>query len=184
MNPPDFLHVSRRQFFRHSGLGLGSAALGSLLAGDLPAITAPKPHFAPKAKNIIYLHMIGAPSQLDLYDYKPLLQKMDGQACPEELTKGKRFAFIGGDLKLAGTEFKFNRHGQSGLELSELLPHLGTVADDICVVKSLHTNEINHAPAQMFLHTGFGQGGRPNIYRVEDGSCFVEGFTFAVSEDA
>ena len=82
MHSPDFLHVSRRQFFRHSGLGLGSAALSSLLAGDLPAATAPRPHFAQKAKNIIYLHMIGAPSQLDLYDYKPLLQKMDGQACP------------------------------------------------------------------------------------------------------
>jgi hypothetical protein len=118
---PDFLDVSRRQFFRQSGLGLGSAALGSLLARDLPAasaLTAPRPHFAPKAKNIIYLHMIGAPSQLDLFDYKPLLQKMDGEKCPEELTKGKRFAFIGGDLKLAGTEFKFHRHGQSGLELS------------------------------------------------------------------
>jgi hypothetical protein len=134
-----------------------------LLARDLPAADAPRPHFAPKAKNIIYLHMIGAPSQLDLFDYKPLLQKMDGQKCPEELTKGKRFAFIGGEMALAGTEFKFQRHGQSGLELSELLPNLGTVADDICVVKSLHTNEINHAPAQMFLHTGFGQGGRPSL---------------------
>jgi hypothetical protein len=164
VSPPDFLHVSRRQFFRQSGLGLGSAALGSLLARDLPAAAAaPRPHFAPKAKNIIYLHMIGAPSQLDLYDYKPLLQKMDGQKCPEELTKGKRFAFIGGEMTLAGTEFKFQRHGQSGLELSELLPNLGSVADDICVVKSLHTNEINHAPAQMFLHTGFGQGGRPSL---------------------
>ncbi|WP_395753134.1 DUF1501 domain-containing protein [Prosthecobacter sp.] len=166
MTTPAFLDVSRRQFFRQSGLGLGSVALGSMLARDLPAaaaIAGPRPHFAPKAKHIIYLHMIGAPSQLDLYDYKPLLQKMDGQTCPEELTKGKRFAFIGGEMKLAGTEFKFQRHGQSGLELSELLPHLGTVADDICVVKSLHTNEINHAPAQMFLHTGFGQGGRPSM---------------------
>ncbi|MBL9177458.1 MAG: DUF1501 domain-containing protein [Verrucomicrobiaceae bacterium] len=163
---PDFLQVSRRQFFRQSGLGLGSAALGALLARDLPAASiaaAPRPHFAPKAKHVIYLHMIGAPSQLDLFDHKPLLQKMDGQKCPEELTKGKRFAFIGGDLALAGTEFNFQRHGQCGLELSELLPYLGSVADDICVVKSLHTNEINHAPAQMFLHTGFGQGGRPSM---------------------
>ncbi len=160
---PGYLHVSRRQFFQNSALG--SAALGSLLARDLPAASAvaARPHFAPKAKHIIYLHMIGAPSQLDLFDYKPLLQKLDGQKCPEELTKGKRFAFIGSDLNLSGTEFKFKRHGQSGLELSEILPHLGTVADDICVVKSLHTNEINHAPAQMFLHTGFGQGGRPSM---------------------
>ena len=164
MSTPAFLDVSRRQFFRQSGLGLGSMALGSMLARDLPAAAAlagPQSHFAPKAKHIIYLHMIGAPSQLDLFDYKPLLQKMDGQTCPAELTQGKRFAFIGGEMKLAGTEFKFQRHGQSGLELSELLPHLGTVADDICVVKSLHTNEINHAPAQMFLHTGF----LPSVYQ-------------------
>ncbi|MBK8094659.1 MAG: DUF1501 domain-containing protein [Verrucomicrobiaceae bacterium] len=159
---PDFLHVSRRQFFSHSMVG--SAALSTLLSRDLTAAEmAPKPHFAPRAKHVIYLHMIGAPSQLDLFDYKPLLQKLDDEKCPEELTKGKRFAFIGGEMRLAGTEFQFKRHGQSGLELSELLPHLGSIADDVCVVRSLHTNEINHAPAQMFLHTGFGQGGRPSM---------------------
>ena len=158
----DFLHVSRRHFFQSSVVG--SAALSSLLARDLSAVEfTPRAHFAPQAKHVIYLHMIGAPSQLDLFDYKPLLQKLDGQKCPEELTKGKRFAFIGGEMTLAGTEFKFQRHGQSGLELSELLPNLGSIADDICVVRSLHTNEINHAPAQMFLHTGFGQGGRPSM---------------------
>ena len=160
---PDFLHVSRRDFFKQSALG--SAALGSLLANDLPAASASlsRPHFAPKAKHVIYLHMIGAPSHLDLFDHKPLLNKLDGQKCPDELTKGKRFAFIGGEMSLAGSEFQFKRHGQSGLELSELLPNLGTVADDICMVRSMHTNEINHAPAQMFLHTGFGQGGRPSM---------------------
>jgi len=121
------------------------------------------PHFAPRAKNVIYLHMIGAPSQLDLFDYKPLLQKHDGQTCPEELLKGKRFAFIGGKMTLSGTNQKFSKHGRSGAELSALLPHLSTVADDICILKGLHTNEINHAPAQMFLHTGFGQGGRPSM---------------------
>jgi hypothetical protein len=158
----DFLHVSRRHFFQSSVVG--SAALSSLLSRDLSAVEfTPRAHFAPKAKHVIYLHMIGAPSQLDLFDYKPLLQKLDGQKCPEELTKGKRFAFIGGEMTLAGTEFQFKRHGQSGLELSELLPNLGSIADDICVVRSLHTNEINHAPAQMFLHTGFGQGGRPSM---------------------
>lgn len=121
------------------------------------------PHFAPRAKRIIYLHMIGAPSHLDLFDHKPELVKRDGQECPEELTKGKRFAFIGGKLTLAGTPFKFNRHGQSGQELSELLPHLGGMADEIAVVRSLHSDEINHAPAQMFLHSGFGRGGRPSF---------------------
>ena len=107
--------------------------------------------------------MIGAPSQLDLFDYKPELVARDGQPCPEELTRGKRFAFLGDDLKLGGSSFKFARHGQSGQELSELLPHLATVADEITVLKSLHTEEINHAPAQMFLHTGFGRGGRPSF---------------------
>jgi hypothetical protein len=106
--------------------------------------------------------MIGAPSQLDLFDYKSELVKHDGQACPEALTQGKRFAFLGGKLTLGGTRFRFARHGRSGQELSQLLPHLATVADDIAVVRSLHTEEINHAPAQMFLHTGFGRGGRPS----------------------
>jgi len=168
--PPDFIHVSRRQFFSQSGLTLGSVALGSLLARDLPAavkaeepLTQRRPHFAPRAKQVIYLHMIGAPSHLDLFDYKPVLQKHDNQACPEEMTKGKRFAFIGGQMTLAGTRFGFAKHGQGGAELSELLPHLSTVADDICFVKSMHTSEINHAPAQMFLHSGFGRGGRPGF---------------------
>ena len=164
----DFLHLNRRDFFRRGGLSLGSAALGAMLARDLPAlgadtISSTGPHFAPKAKHVIYLHMIGAPSHLDLFDYKPVLQKHDGQKCPDELVKGKRFAFIGGEMTLAGTNYRFAKHGLSGAEMSELLPHLSTVADDICLLKGLHTNEINHAPAQMFLHTGFGQGGRPSM---------------------
>lgn len=166
--PLDFLHLNRREFFTRSGGLLGGAALGSLLAGDLPAATVdsafnPRPHFAPKAKHVIYLHMIGAPSHLDLFDYKPALQKHDGEKCPDELLKGKRFAFIGGEMKLAGSTYKFAKHGRSGAEMSELLPHLATVSDDICLLKGMHTNEINHAPAQMFLHTGFGQGGRPSM---------------------
>jgi hypothetical protein len=165
---PDFLHVSRRQFFSQSGMGLGSVALSSLLARDLPAavgggIASIGPHFAPKAKRVIYLHMIGAPSQLDLFDYKPVLQKHDGQKCPDELLKGKRFAFIGGEMTLAGSPYTFKKHGQSGQEMSELLPHLAGVADEICLLKGMHTHEINHAPAQMFLHSGFGQGGRPSM---------------------
>jgi hypothetical protein len=171
MIPPDFLSVSRRHLFQQGGMGVGAAALGSLLARDLPAFasTAADPsqprqsHFAPRAKHVIYLHMIGAPSHLDLFDHKPVLVNYDGQKCPEQYTKGKRFAFIGSDLNLAGTKFKFSRHGQSGAEISELLPHLSRIADDICIVKSLHTEEINHAPAQMFLHTGFGRGGRPSF---------------------
>ncbi len=167
----DFLNVDRRSFFRQSGVGLGAMALSSLLARDLPAEAtkdagplAPKaPHFAPRAKNVIYLHMIGAPSQLDLFDHKPALEKYDGEPCPAELTKGKRFAFLGENLTLAGSKFKFAKHGQSGQVLSENLPYLAKVADEIAIVKSMHTNEINHAPAQMFLHTGFGRGGRPSF---------------------
>jgi hypothetical protein len=163
---PDFLHLNRRDFFQRSSGALGAAALGSLLARDLPAAeisAASRPHFAPRAKNVIFLHMIGAPSQLDLFDDKPALRKHDGQRCPEELLKGKRFAFIGGEMTLAGSAYQFGKHGQSGAVMSELLPHLATVADDICLLKGMHTNEINHAPAQMFLHTGFGQGGRPSM---------------------
>ena len=162
---------SRRRFLTRSGIGLGAVALSSLLAegrGEESCVvpdplTVKPPHFAPKAKRVIYLHMIGAPSHLDLFDHKPALAKHDGEICPESFLKGKRFAFIGGELKLAGSPFKFARHGQSGLELSELLPHLATVADDISVVKTLHSEEINHAPAQLFLHTGFGRGGRPSF---------------------
>ena len=171
----DALEATRRQFLRRSGLGFGAAALAGLLAEDgwaAPVADAPgspqsdplapkKPHLAPKAKRVIYLHMIGAPSHLDLFDHKPELQKRDGQECPADLLKGRRFAFIGGKMTLAGSTFKFAKHGKCGLELSELLPNLATVADDIAVVKTLHTEEINHAPAQMFLHTGFGRGGRP-----------------------
>lgn len=161
--------LDRRGFLQHSGFSLGAIALSQLLgesAGAAPRENplAPKqPHFAPRAKNVIYLHMIGAPSQLDLFDYKPKLNEFTGKPCPKEFTEGKEFAFIGGPLTLTGSPFKFAQHGQSGQTMSELLPHLSKVADDIAVVRSLHTEEINHAPAQMFLHTGFGQGGRPSF---------------------
>jgi hypothetical protein len=163
---------SRRSFLQRSGFGLGSIALASLLNEGRAAesdsqasdpLAPRKPNFTPRAKHVIYLHMIGAPSHLDLLDYKPELIARDGQTCPEELTRGKRFAFIGGELTLAGTPFKFARHGGSGQQMSELLPHLATVADELAIVNSLHTEEINHAPAQMFLHTGFGRGGRPSF---------------------
>lgn len=164
-------NVSRRGFLNRSGMCLGALALGSLLNEDraLAASSADdplaprKPLFAPRAKQVIYLHMIGAPSQLDLFDHKPELVARDGQTCPQELTRGKRFAFIGNELKLAGSTFKFAKHGTSGQEMSELLPNLAKIADEIAIVRSLHTEEINHAPAQMFLHTGFGRGGRPSF---------------------
>jgi hypothetical protein len=107
--------------------------------------------------------MAGAPSQLDLFDYKPTLQKFDGEKCPQHLLEGKRFAFLRGHPSLLGTKFKFDKHGECGLEISENLPHLATVADDIAVVKTLHTEQINHGPAQVMFHTGFGRFGRPSI---------------------
>jgi hypothetical protein len=159
-------HVCRRAFLRSSGLGLGAAALGALLnqgrAHAAPS-TARPPHFVPRAQHVIYLHMIGAPSQLDLFDPKPDLARHDGRPCPERLLEGKQFAFIGGEMTLAASPYRFARRGQSGQEISELLPHLATVADEIAIVRSLHTEEINHAPAQMFLHSGFGRGGRPSF---------------------
>ena len=164
---------SRREFLRTSGVGLGAIALGTLLEKSVSAgqaalapanPLAPRlAHFAPRVKSVIYLHMIGAPSQLDLFDHKPKLSEFDGQTCPADMLEGKRFAFLGDDLTLAGSPYKFQRHGESGQEISELLPHLASVADDITILKGLHTDEINHAPAQMFLHTGFGRGGRPSF---------------------
>jgi hypothetical protein len=164
---------SRRQFLRGSGIGVGAFALSALLADRSLAsdslassanpLAARPPHFAPTAKHVIYLHMIGAPSQLDLFDRKPKLVDHDGEVCPAELLKGKRFAFIGGEMKLAGSKYRYAQHGQSGQEISELLPNLAKVADDITLLKGMHTDEINHAPAQMFLHTGFGRGGRPSF---------------------
>lgn len=160
---------SRRAFLKSSGFSLGAIALDLLLteqsaaAGRRDPLAARPPHFAPRAKNIIYLHMIGAPSQLDLFDPKPKLQAFDGKPCPEELIAGKNFAFIGGEMTLAGSPFRFAQHGQSGQVISELLPHLSTVADELCFIHSVHTEEINHGPAQTFLHSGFGRNGRPSI---------------------
>jgi hypothetical protein len=169
----DLQTLSRRTLFQRLGYGIGSIALGSLLAQDSPAAAAddaprsplaPRPpHFAPRAKSVIYLHMVGAPSHLELFEYKPVLQQHDGQLCPEEYLKGQRFAFLRGHPKLLGTTVKYAKHGSSGLEISELLPNLATVADDIAVVKTLHTELFNHAPAQLFMHTGFGRFGRPTL---------------------
>ncbi len=158
---------TRRHFFRQSGFGLGAAALTALLdgrafAGEGPL--APKqPMFPAKAKCIIYLFMAGAPSQVDLLDPKPALQKYDGQNIPAELTKGERFAFIKGTPKLLGSPYEFQRCGKSGAEISELLPHLQAVADDVTFIRSMHTTQFNHAPAQIFMNSGFQIIGRPSM---------------------
>lgn len=150
--------MQRRPFLQYS---LSSLALGSLLSGWAQAAIGL--HHAARAKRIIYLHMIGAPSHLDLFDEKPELVKRHNQPCPAEVTKDRDFAFIGKTSTLAGSPWKFQHHGQSGHTFSELLPNLARVADEMAFVHSIHTDEINHAPAQMFLHSGFGRAGRPSI---------------------
>ncbi len=159
----EFLKAStRRHFFKQSGFGIGAAALGGLLRADAPT-DAKGPMFPAKAKSIIYLFMAGAPSQVDLLDSKPTLQKYDGQNIPDEFVKGERFAFIKGKPRLLGSPFEFTRCGDSGAEISELLPRLKTVADQITIVKSMHTTQFNHAPAQIFMNTGFQIVGRPSM---------------------
>ena len=158
--------VTRRHFFRECGVGLGKIALASLLsplaraAGPL----APRqPHFPPKAKRVIHLFMAGAPSQLDLFDYKPELAKLEGKPLPPSVIGGQRYAFIRPDAAVLGPRFKFARHGQSGAEIAEVLPHLAGIVDDICIIKSVKTDQFNHAPAQIFFNTGFSQPGRPSL---------------------
>ncbi len=165
--------VTRRQFFGRCATGIGSVALASLLDEQLLAAAAPlapanplapkRPHFSPRARRAIYIHMAGSPSQLDLFDYKPKLKELNGQPCPESLIKKERFAFIKGIPKMLGSPHAFARHGQSGVELSNLLPHLSTMVDDICIVRSMFTEQFNHAPAQLFLHTGSSRLGRPGM---------------------
>ncbi|MCH8193119.1 MAG: DUF1501 domain-containing protein, partial [Planctomycetes bacterium] len=163
---------TRRWFLNQCGVGLGKIALASLLtdalsgradAGVSNAFALREPHFAPKAKSVIHLFMAGAPSQLDLFDYKPELAKLEGKPLPPSVIGSQRYAFIRPDAAVLGPQYKFARHGQSGTELSEMLPHLAEVVDDICLVKSMHTDQFNHAPAQIFFNTGFAQPGRPSI---------------------
>jgi uncharacterized protein (DUF1501 family) len=171
MNTQPLTHRTRRQFFHDCGIGVGKIALASLLAerGLTRSATAapttpftPKPtHYAPKAKRVIYLSMIGAPSQLELFDNKPKLRELDGKPIPPSVIAGQRYAFIQPDAAVLGPRFKFQKHGQSGQELSEVLPHLGKVADEIAVVRSLHTDQFNHSPAQLFFNTGSPIPGRP-----------------------
>ena len=160
---------TRRQFFRDCGTGVGTLALASLLNENLFATPAgdplaPKhPHFRAKAKNIIYLHMAGAPSTLDLFDYKPKLIELNGKPCPDSYIRGQQFAFIKGTPKLLGTPHQFARYGQSGQEMSNILPDLATVSDELVIVRSMYTDQFNHAPAQLFVHTGSPRLGRPSM---------------------
>ena len=148
-------------------------ALAGLLSGSLhntarsaaasDPLGAKEPHFPGKAKAVIHLFMAGAPSQLELFDSKPELTKLEGNPLPPSVYGDQRYAFIQPDAAVLGPRYKFTRHGDSGAELSEMLPHLAKVADDVCIIRSMHTDQFNHAPAQIFLNTGFAQPGRPSF---------------------
>lgn len=154
---------TRRQFFRECGVGLGAIALQGLLTRTAAAAQPIAPHFTPRAKSIIYLFMNGAPSQLDLFDFKPRLNEFNLQECPAEFLQGERFAFIRGTPKLLGSPYKFARHGECGAEVSELLPHTAKIVDDIAIVRSLQTDAFNHAPAELFINSGLARIGRPSL---------------------
>ncbi|MBL7877974.1 MAG: DUF1501 domain-containing protein, partial [Cyclobacteriaceae bacterium] len=165
-------HVTRRHFLGKVSLGLGSVALGSLLIPDLfsksgdATQTLGLPQFAPKAKRIIYLFQNGAPSQLESFDYKPLLNKMMGEELPASIRMGQRLTgMTSGQEKfpLVGSHFKFNQYGKSGAWVSEMFPNIAKVVDDICIIKSMHTEAINHDPALTFMQTGAQQGNRPSM---------------------
>jgi hypothetical protein len=174
MTPKPVDILTRRFFLQDMAIGLGGIALGSLMQGgtfgkesssksSTPNPRAVLSHFAPRAKHVIFLFMAGGPSQLDLFDPKPALVKYEGQQVPDEVLKGAELPFIERDAALMASPFKFARHGQSGATLSELLPHLAGVVDEVALVRSVHTDAFNHAPAQLLLSTGHLQLGRPSM---------------------
>lgn len=168
----ELLAVTRREFFCRCTAGVGLAALSTMLGeaalgappGEAPDPLAVRPpHYAPRAKRVIFLHMAGAPSQIDLFDPKPALERYDGEPAPAELIKGERFAFIRGTPTCLKSPYRFEARGKCGMEMSELLPYIGSIADDICLIRSMHTDHFNHAPAQLFVHTGSQLAGRPSM---------------------
>ena len=166
MNPYSSLH--RRAFLTRATYGFGAAALGSLLSNDSQAAGVPgilaSPHHTPKAKRVIFLSMAGGPSHLETFDYKPVLAKMDGQPMPESMTKGQQIAQLQGQaLKCFAPQHEFKKFGQSGQEFNALLPLLGTMADEMCIVRSVFSEAINHDPAHMFMNTGSQIAGRPSM---------------------
>jgi hypothetical protein len=175
MNQHEFQQqLNRRTFLRDSAVGVGSIALSSLMAGSfaqgataahgLPAGVPGLPHFAAKAKRVIFLYMSGGPSHLETFDYKPTLAELDGQPMPASYTEGQPIAQLQGkELKCLGPQFKFAKHGQSGQEISEILPQTAKIADEICIVRSMHTDQINHDPAHTVMNTGTSISGRPSM---------------------
>ena len=189
------LLATRRHLLGGMAGGIGGLALGQLLAGDaapaLPAaaadpLAARSPHFAPKAKRMIVIHLTGSPPHLDLYDYKPALVKHDGQECPAETIAGKKFAFTSGTPKLLGTRRSWKRCGESGMELSDAIPNLHRVADRMCLVRSMFTDQFNHAPAELMAYTGSPRAGRPSLgswatYGLGTENANLPGFVVLIS---
>jgi hypothetical protein len=188
--------LSRRWFFGDCGVGLAGIAAGSLLSAEAgAAASAPvpagplavrPPHFAPRAKRVVYLFQAGAPSHLELFDHKPELTKHDGKLPPAGLLDGYRAAFINPNSALLGPKYKFRRYGQAGIELGELLPHTGAIADDICLIRSMQTDAVNHAPAQILMNTGSQQFGRPSfgawtLYGLGSEAADLPGFVVLTS---
>jgi|TARA_B110000037_G_scaffold142682_1_gene161470 hypothetical protein len=193
MNPilENIQAATRRHFLKQTFAGIGGLALGSLVnpAGATSSVDpmAPKkPHFPAKAKRVIYLHLTGSPPNLDLYDYKPELIKRDGQECPAEFLEGKRFAFTSGTPKLLGTRRSFKQCGKGGLWMSDAIPHLQEVADELCMVHSLNTDQFNHAPAELLALTGSPRPGRPSVgswatYGLGTSNSDLPGFIVLIS---
>jgi hypothetical protein len=170
--PADRLGITRRHFFAHCPIGVGMLGLSSLLgrsAAARPTVADPltprPPHFPARAKSVIFLFMAGGPSQLDMFEHKPALDRLDGEFIPESFVAGKRFAFMDSMAKpkLLGTRFRFAQHGGSGAWVSELMPHTARIVDDLTFVRSCRTDLFNHAPAKLFMNTGTGLFGRPSM---------------------
>ncbi len=173
---PIALQMTRRHFLSRSGVGIGAAALASILHPDLlfgrmltdggPSGVLASPHFAPRAKRVIYLFQSGGPSQLELFDHKPLLRERNGEELPDSIRGGQRLTGMTAHQKsfpMAGSQFAFSRHGQSGAWVSELLPYTAQIVDELCIIRSMQTEAINHDPAITFFQTGSQQAGRPSI---------------------
>mgnify|MGYP000005425926 CR=1 FL=1 len=170
---------SRRQFVKQCANGIGGLALGSIFMGcnpfeeqtqkvqfserDLNPLATLAPPLNAKAKSVIYLHMAGSPSQLEMFDYKPVLEKLNNQPCPDSFIEGRKFAFIKGKPKLLGPQAKFSQEGESGNWVSDNMPHFKKVVDEVSFLKAVHTDQFNHGPAQLFMHTGSPRLGRPSI---------------------
>lgn len=187
-------NITRRYFLSKCQAGIGGLALSSLLGGAASAaggnakdpLAPGKPHFPAKAKSVIYLHMAGSPPNLDLFDYKPELIKHNDQDCPAEFFDGKEFAFTKGTPKLMGTPHKFRKVGQSGMWMSDALTHMEDIADDMCVIHSMNTDQFNHAPAELLLYTGSPRLGRPSMgswvtYGLGSENANLPGFVVLIS---